>query len=582
MKIKNIQHLKKKIKDEFILACYKSFNFKPNNSISVEFPPNISFGDFAISCFFLKKEIGLDPIKIASKIALNFKKDEIIKKASSIGPYVNIKIEEETLFKFLYSGTMNNNLIDSFKGKKKEEKIMIEYLSPNTNKPLHLGHIRNGVIGMAISNFLEITGNKVVKTSLINDRGVSICKSMVAYKKWGKGKTPLSEKIKGDRFAGKMYTLYSQKEKTNPAIRKDIEECLLKWENEDSETISLWKKMNKWVYSGFKKTYKKFGFSFDKIFFESNTYKLGKDIIKGGIKKNIFKKINNEAVIFNLPSNIFGKDKNGKPRVTTLIRADGTSVYITQDIGTAVEKFKDFNLDRSIYVVGNEQKSHFKVLFYILKKLEYSWSEKCHHLPYGMIYLPDGKMKSREGNIVDADNLIEKMEELVRNKYNTGKQKTEKIALAALKFFLLKPDIQKDIYFDPNKSISIEGATGPYCQYAYARGYSLLEKSKKKEFNKIKPDFSLLGNEEELFLAKNIIDLFSAIEQSAELLKPSLTCTKVYETAQAFNIFYQKHKIIRSGDNKKLISARLKLAEATIKSLEIGLNLLGIEVVKKM
>ncbi len=579
--MKDIKHLKEKIKDEFNLACYKSFNFKPSSSISLEFPPDINLGDFTISCFFLEEKLKKDPSIIASEITSNFKKDSIIKKVSSIGPYVNIKIRERVLFEFLCSGIINKNFLNSFK-EEGGEKIMIEYLSPNTNKPLHLGHIRNGVIGMSIANLLEITGNKTIKTNLTNDRGASICKSMIAYQKWGGNKTPQSEKIKGDHFVGKMYALYSQKEKVNPTIKKDVNDCLIKWENNDAEIISLWKKMNKWVYSGFKKTYKKFGFLFDEIFFESNTYKLGKKIIKKGLEKKLFKKIHKEAIIFELPVDVFGEDKNGNPRIITLIRADGTSLYITQDIGSAIKKFENFNLNRSIHVVGNEQKNHFKVLFYILKKLGYSWAEKCEHLSYGMVYLPHGKMKSREGNVVDGDNLIEEIESLVKDKYNTGKEKTEKIALAAIKFFLLKPNIQKDIYFDPQKSISLEGATGPYCQYAYARGHALLEKSKNKKLDKIKPDFSLLGNEEELLIVKNIIELHETIKQSAELLKPSLLCTKIHETAQVFNKFYQNHKIINSGDNPGLISARLKLVEATIKSLKVALNLLGIEVIKKM
>jgi len=473
------------------------------------------------------------------------------------------------------------------------ERVMVEYLSPNTNKPIHLGHARNGILGMAVSNTLEAVGHSVIKANLVNDRGVPICKSMVAYRKWGDGETPVSKGVKGDHFVGDFYVLYAKASDKDPSLEAEVKECLRRWEAGDQDTVNLWRLMNGWVYAGFDETYHAYGFAFDTTYYESETYQLGKDIVQKGLRLGVFERLSDGSIVAQLPVEKFGKDEFGKPRFVTLIRNDGTSVYMTQDLGTAVLKFDGHALTQSIHVVGNEQKHHFDCLFFLLNQLGFSWAEKCYHLPYGMVYLPEGRMKSREGKVVDADDLAKEMvdlarEEIAKRVYQSVTaevvtQRAQKIGMAAIKFFLLKVNSEKDIYFNPKESLSFEGNTGPYCQYAYARVQSILSRKESLDIDSgAKPDFSLLGEKEELSIARAILQFPEALKSSADELNPSVLCDWVYNAAKAFNQFYHKHMVIHSEVSSDLALARIKLLKAFCATVGYSLKLLGIETLDEM
>ena len=583
-----IQNLKIQILFEIEKAFEKAFSKKPEK-LELGFPPDVKFGDFAVEFFGEAKNLGRSPAETAKKVENSFEAGDLIVEAKAVGPYLNIKIKNEKLFGAVIGEAEKEK--EKFGGSKigKGKKVMVEYLSPNTNKPLHLGHARNGSIGMALSNILEAQDYEIIKTILINDRGVHICKSMLAWQKWGNGETPESSKMKGDHFVGKYYVKYAVEAEKNPELENEVQEMLKKWEEGDKETIKVWKLMNKWFYEGFKETCKNYYFQFDEKFYESETYKFGKDIVEKGLEKGVFRKDETGAIVFDLPESDFGKDKNGELKKQTVLRADGTSVYMTQDLGTAVSRFEKYKLEALIYVVGSEQTFHFKVLFKILESLEYDWAKNLHHFSYGMISLPEGKMKSREGTVVDADDLLAEVEKLVSvqvKEHDPEISKEElnirarKIALGAIKFHLLRVRPAQDIEFDPKESVAIDGFTGSYCQYAYARICGIIRNAKNKKIKK-DTDFSLLGNKEELELIQKLIQFPEVLEQAGKELNPLRIVTLVYEIAQAFNLFYNNHQVL-DEKNEKITSARIKLAEATGETIKAGLNLLGIEVLEKM
>lgn len=589
MLIKDIQ---KNIKEAAQGAIQEALGEKPKD-ITLTFPPEIALGDFTLECFSLGKQFKKAPAEIAKIIAgtLNERKNKIIEKAAAAGPYVNIKINTDVLFRAVCGETISQGQSFGNFESKKSRKVMVEYLSPNTNKPLHLGHLRNGSLGMAIANLFETAGNSVIKASLINDRGIHICKSMLAWQKWGENSTPESEGLKGDHFVGKWYVRYAEEAEKNPELEKEIHAMLKKWEEGDQEILELWRKMNQWVYGGFGQTYANFGLEFDKYYFESENYKLGKDVIDEGLAKKIFKKETDGSVVFHLPEKEFGLDKDGKAKKITLLRADGTSVYITQDLGTALLKMKEFNLDRSIYVVGSEQNYHFKVLFKILKSLSYIWASGIFHLSYGMVYLPEGKMKSREGKVVDADDFISEIiklaEDGIRERDAENKiskeeagERARKIAVGAIKFYMLRVNPAQDIYFDPRQSLSLEGFTGPYCQYAFARISNIIKNA--PEMPKIGTiDFSVLVSDEERLIAQKIIQFPDEILKSLEELNPSKIATHIFELAKIFNQFYHLHPVLKAEDEKTK-HARLVLIQSVAITLQKGLNLLGIETLERM
>ena len=397
---------------------------------------------------------------------------------------------------------------------------------------------------------------------------------------------------KGDHFVGDWYVRFSKEAEQDHNLEEEAQEMLTKWEKGDKKILNLWKRMNSWVYGGFNETYKKLGFKFDVFYYESNTYKLGKDMIYMGLKEGIFHQDDNKSFVFNLPES-FGFNKDGSRKKVTVLRSDGTSVYMTQDLGTATSKVLEHRLHRSIYVVGSEQKHHFKCLFEILKALGYPWSKKCQHLSYGMVYLPEGKMKSREGKVVDADNLVAEVEQLALQeiyKHCSDKKlsdkeahkRARKIGVGAIKFYLLRVHPSQIIHFNPKESISFDGFTGPYCQYAYARAMKILRDAGAQADKKLKDiNFSLLGTDEEMLLAQKIMQFSDKVRLSSIDLNPSLIAIHIFETAKAFNQFYQKNPILKA-DNPKLKKARIALTQISSQIIKKGLNLLEIDVMDEM
>lgn len=535
--------------------------------------------------------------------------------ANAIGEYLVENVEEVTAFNVVkgflnlsiansyWLNLFNNDLLATDFGKTKSngQKVMVEYSSPNTNKPLHLGHVRNNLLGYAVAELLKADGYEVYKVNLVNDRGIHICKSMLAWEKWGNGETPETSGLKGDHLVGKYYVIFDKEykkeiealitqgktedeAKKNAPLIKEAQAMLLAWEAGDDSVISLWKKMNGWVYDGFAVSYKNLGVDFDKYYYESNTYLLGKDTVDEGLEKGVFFKKEDGSVWIDLTAD--GLDQK------LVLRADGTSVYITQDLGTAQMKYDDFKMDQSIYVVGNEQDYHFKVLFLILEKLGKSWAKGLHHLSYGMVDLPSGKMKSREGTVVDADDLVAEM-------IDTAKQKTEalgkindfseeekqelyyNIGLGALKYFLLKVEPKKRLLFDPSESIDFQGNTGPFIQYTYARIKSLLSKANyqlKVGGEQLTVDLSATELEMIMLLANYPTELSNA----AKAYSPAFLANYLYEVAKLFNKFYHEVPPIVKEENEALKQHRLNICKVTADVLKAGTAILGINVPERM
>jgi arginyl-tRNA synthetase len=512
-----------------------------------------------------------------------------------VGGFLNLTVSDIYYLDFLdtIKDDLNFGKIEST-----NETYIVEFSSPNTNKPLHLGHIRNNLLGYSISKILEANGKKVQKVQIINDRGIHICKSMVAWKQFAKGANPESKKIKGDKFVGDYYIMFDKVHKDqmneliNSGIDKDIaaenteimkaaKEELMNWEKNNKETRQIWKMMNDWVYDGFDKTYDLLGVSFDKNYYESETYLLGKNIMEEGLKKNVLYKREDSSVWINLDNE--GLDEK------LLLRSDGTSVYMTQDLGTAVQRIADnSNVRGMIYTVGNEQDYHFKVLFKILKKLGYDWAENLFHLSYGMVDLPSGKMKSREGTVVDADDLIYDLIDTVKktteslDKYKSNNESLDfdeykKIALGALKYYILKVDPKKNILFNPEESIDLSGNTGPFIQYAYVRIQSILKKVNKDIL--IEKNYQLNDKEKEVL--KIIYEFPSVIISSYKDLSPALIANYLYELVKNYNSLYQNHHILNSK-TKESTSVRILISIKVSHIIESGSNLLGIDLPNRM
>jgi len=549
--------------------------------IELETPPDSKLGDYAFPCFGLAKQLKKSPMEIAKDLASKLKPNKYIKEIKSTGPYVNF---------FVNNGIFNEAILKEILNKKekygssfkKNKRVVVEFPAPNTNKPLHLGHVRNMLIGESLSRILEFNGYNVFRVNLNNDRGIHICKSMLAYKKWGDAKTPESENKKSDHLVGDFYVLFNKNLKKYPGLENEVQDMLRKWEAGDKETVDLWKKMNNWAFKGFNETYKKFEIKHDKVYNESEHYKKAKDVVLDCLKKNIFKKDED--------GNIFVELEEYKMPNKILLRADGTSVYMTQDLMLAQLKYKDFKMDRSIFVVGSEQKLHFRQLFKILELIGFKNIDGCYHLAYGMIYLPEGKMKSREGTIVDADNIVANMITLARKEIQERHEldkkeidkRAEQIGMGALKFFILKYDALKDFVFNPRESISFEGETGPYIQYAHARICSILRKfGKRIDKNFIdKTDLSLLKEKEETELIKLLGNFPELVENAASSYKPSLISRYLLDLSQSFNEFYHIHQILK--EREELKNTRILLIDSVRQALRNGLNLLGIEAPEKM
>lgn len=480
--------------------------------------------------------------------------------------------------------------------------VMVEYSSPNTNKPLHLGHIRNILLGYSVARILQATGNRTLKVNLVNDRGIHICKSMLAWLKYGHGETPESSGMKGDHLVGKYYVEFDRRykeeikelvnggqseenAKKNAPILLEAQEMLRKWEAKDPEVYALWEKMNGWVYEGFDVTYDELGVDFDKIYYESQTYLLGKEIIEEGLKKEVFYRRPDNSVWIDLSEDGFDEK--------LLLRGDGTSVYMTQDLGTAYRRYNDEKPDGMIYVVGNEQNYHFQVLKLILKKLGYEWSETISHLSYGMVELPEGKMKSREGTVVDADDLIagmiatarEMSRELGKLDGTTDEEAdaiSRMVGLGALKYFILKVDPKKTMLFDPRESIDFNGNTGPFIQYTHARIRSVLRKAAESGINyKLTKFDTSLYTGRELELIKLLNDYPATVQAASDALSPAMIANYAYELAKSFNGYYHDHPILK-GTEDQVRDMRLKLSEQVAATIKSSMRLLGIEVPERM
>lgn len=528
-------------------------------------PPDPKMGDYSFPCFKLGKNA-------AEKLKEKIKKPSFISKMEVIGPYLNLFLDKSELAK--------ETLLEIKKQKKtygagkSKDKIVFEYCGPNTNKPLHLGHVRNMAIGNAMVRILSFQGNVVHPVNIVNDRGIHICQSMLAYQKWGENKQPDK---KSDHFVGDYYVMFAKKNKENPDLMNLAQEMLFKWEMKNPEVIKLWKKMNSWVLKGFAQTYQRFGITFEKEYFESELYEKGREVAFEGLKKKVFEKDNDKNIIANLQSyNLPNK---------VVLRGDGTSVYITQDLYLAEERYKDYNYDRSIYVVASEQNLHFKQLFKILELLERPFAHKLYHLGYGLVHLPSGRMKSREGTVIDADDIMDETASLaakeIKQRYSEIstqeiKQRAELISLAAIKFFMLRTDPIKEIIFNSEESLRFEGETGPYLQYTHARACSVLRKASKIGV----VDYGEFNSEQE----EKVISLLSKfpeqINEAARQYKPHLLCRYLLDLAQAFNEFYHAHQVI--SDNKKQMNARLLLVDSVRQVLENGLSCLGINAPEEM
>ncbi len=548
------------------------------SDVSIETPPKEELGDIAVPLFPFSKIFKTSPNKIATALIKELENNNELKNQASfkiVGPYLNIFLDKKSVTKsvieqILYDGENygKSNIL-------KNKRIMVEFSGPNTNKPLHLGHLRNDVIGESICRVFTFCGADVYRVNIINNRGVHICKSMFAYKKLATGKTPESEKIKSDHFVGNLYVAFHNYQKEHPEAEQEIKNMLKEWEEgKNQELMQLWKLMNDWALKGMEETYKRTNICFDKLYFESETYLKGKDEVLEGLKSGVFYKKDDCSIAVDL-------NPIGIENEKILIRKDGTSLYITQDIGTAIFRHKDWNFDRMIYVVANEQEHHFKVLFYILKLLGYEWAADMHHLSYGMVNLPEGKMKSREGTVVDADNLLDilhneaKKEILEKGRKDVIKDiedTSEKIALAALHYFLLQVSPKKDMLFDPKKSLSFNGNTGPYLQYMGSRLSSLLEKASTFSYDLKNIDFNLLQDDTEWSLVKVLSMFPEKIEKASQDMDISIITSYLYELSKTFSKFYHDCQII-TNDDKSLTIARLSLCKASLIVLKNAMNL---------
>ncbi len=561
---------------EQLLLQFLEKHFEQSLCLKFQFTavPKGQTGDLAMSFFAVSKEMSKSPVEVAKEVEDKLKDCELLEKTELTGPYLNLFFKNEVFFSQVFATPLKSDVMSG-------KTIVLEFSGPNTNKPLHLGHMRNHALGISLSNLLEQVGAKMHRVNIINDRGVHICKSMLSYQKWGNGETPESTGIKPDLFVGNYYVKFDQELKKDESLMEEVQEMLQKWEAGDEETMALWKQMGDWALAGHAKTYKRQGIKFEKDYFESEYYKKGKDIAEQGLKDKVFKKRDDGAIVIDLSEE--GLDEK------VILRADGTSIYLTQDLAVAQARKKDFNPDQLMYVVADEQNYHFKVLFSCLDKLGLLKKDECYHLGYGLVNLPDGRMKSREGTVVDADNLMDELSGLAleaiekRNPELTkdeAMKMSEQIQNAAWKFYLLSTSPKKGITFDSQKSIQFEGATGPYLQYAGVRIKSILKKAE------LQPGFSfpnpglVLGDAEKP-LGVKLIEFPNVLEKAAETLNPTYVVTYLLELAQEWSSFYAENSVLKA-DTEERKQARLQLAQKVLEVLEAGLGILGIEIPEKM
>lgn len=558
-------------------------------------------GDLTIMVFPMLRHIKGNPAIIGQQIGTYLlESSNLITDVEVIKGFLNVKVSSTA-----FLTDFNRILSDENYGIKEQDStqpgVMVEYSSPNTNKPLHLGHVRNNLLGYSVANIIKATGRKVNKTQIINDRGIHICKSMLAWELYGNGETPQSSGLKGDKLVGNYYVKFDQEYKkeiatlisdgkTEDEAKKEApsliaaQEMLQKWEQGDAEVVALWEKMNGWVYKGFETTYKNLGVDFDSLYYESNTYLLGKDVVQQGLDKGVFEKDPDGSVWIDLTED--GLDRK------IVLRSDGTAVYMTQDIGTAIQRVKDHDINSMVYTVGNEQDYHFKVLFLILQKLGFDWAENLYHLSYGMVELPSGKMKSREGTVVDADELMEEMTATAKAIAQEqgkleGLSETEKeelydlIGLGALKYFMLKVDPKRSMMFDPKESVDFQGNTGPFIQYTHARIKSILQRTG-FDSNQLQSTTNLELTDKDTAVIMSLQQYPEMIQNAAVKYSPALIANYVYELVKEFNSFYQNVPKIVEEENADLKQFRLLLCYKTAAVVKSACALLGIEVPEQM
>lgn len=556
-------------------------------------------GDFTVVVFPFAKSAKKSPVEIGEDLGKYLKNNmDEVADYNVIKGFLNLVFRNEVWTQFL--STYYNDKNYGIKETGEQKPVVIEFSSPNTNKPLHLGHVRNNLLGESVARAMKAAGRNVKKVNLVNDRGIHICKSMLAWQKWGEGETPESTGLKGDQLVGKYYVLFDQKLKEeketlrqqgvaednldeSSELMKQAREMLRKWENRDEEVQELWKKMNNWVYKGFDETYERMGISFDKVYHESETYLIGKQMVLEALKRNQLEEAEDGSVWADLSE--FDLDKK------LLLRKDGTSVYMTQDLGTAKLRYEDFDPSNMLYVVGNEQDYHFSVLKLVLKKMNYEWADRIEHVSYGMVELPDGKMKSREGTVVDADDLMDEM-------HHTAKAMTEElgkidglssaeaenlvsmISQGALKYFILKVDPKKNMLFNPEKSINFTGNTGPFIQYTHARIKSLLRRSGKNSF-----DLDAYNPEDLILPEKDVIKKLasypSVVEEAAKEMSPAIVANYTFELVKLYNQFYQDVPVLKN-ENQSVIDFRLAMSVFVANVVCSSMDILGIEVPEQM
>ncbi|WP_411895949.1 arginine--tRNA ligase [Winogradskyella sp. A2] len=555
-------------------------------------------GDITVVVFPMLRVVKGNPAVIGEQLGAYLKSNmDLVKDFNVVKGFLNLEIDDSYYLDFLNSIKDKDNY--GFVDRLDEGAVMVEYSSPNTNKPLHLGHVRNVLLGYSVSEILKASGKKVYKTQIINDRGIHICKSMLAWKRFGNGQTPQSTGLKGDKLVGNFYVEFNKAYKAqiselvnqgqseddakkNAPILLEAQDMLRKWEAGDEQVVSLWKTMNQWVYTGFEETYKAIGVDFDAYYYESDTYLLGKEFIAEGLKTGVFFKKEDGSVWCDLTED--GLDEK------IVLRSDGTAVYMTQDIGTAIQRLKDYpDVGGMVYTVGNEQDYHFKVLFLILKKLGFDWAKNLYHLSYGMVDLPSGKMKSREGTVVDADDLIQEMAETAEeiskelgklDDYNEDEKKVlyKTIGLGALKYYILKVDPKKRILFDPKESIDFQGNTGPFIQYTYARIQSILRKS--EDIRKAELSDIILHDKEKQLLKQ--LELFpEVIQNAASQHSPALVANYSYDLVKDFNSFYQNVSIL-GADTESERTFRVTLSKTVGQTIKNAFRILGIDVPERM
>jgi arginyl-tRNA synthetase len=549
--------------------------------IVIETPPKPELGDLAIPLFPFAKVFRTAPAALSNDLASRILPETYralsTKSVKTAGPYLNIHLDRLQVTKNLFDQVLAEEARFGSSNVLAGKRIMVEFSSPNTNKPLHLGHLRNDALGESVSRILRFSGAEVLTVDLINDRGIHICKSMLAYKELGEGRTPEDEGLKSDHFVGKYYVLYNELAKRDPTAEDRARDLLVRWEKGDPEVRALWEMMNRWAIEGIKHTYERTGIHFDRFYLESEVYLRGKAEILRGLEEGIFYREADGSIWVDLTD--IGLDKK------VLLRSDGTSLYVTQDIGTAVSRYQDWPFDRMVYVVASEQNYHFKVLFRILEKLGYPWAKNLYHLSYGMVNLPEGKMKSREGTVVDADDLLDELASMaieeIRSKereeeVGNVQETAEKIALGALHYYLLQPSPLKDIVFNPKESLSFTGNTGPYIQYTGARISSMLRKLQgipELKDRTGKPDFLTESMEWELI--KLLSDFPFQVEQAALSYNPSLVANYLYEVSRNFSRYYHEHPIL-FHENKDVSAARVRLSRCVHQVLKNGMYLLNI------